>query len=793
MTLIDENTNNIELTQSIDKKELCLRLAHCETEQEVTEVLQEYQLLEDIFWEGKFAAPAVVGGQQGDSVAALAELVMNSFDSTLMSECLKRGIDPYSDDAPKTFENAGSSLLGIDRDRFHSVVRDTGGAKEIAQQFGGIVLSGEPKSPSVSIFDFGQGQAPHKFKDTFLDIAPKTGSNKMKIPFLQGTYGAGGTGGFRFTGELGYRLIISRENPEIPGSDSTNIGFTLIRRFKSTPQSFSEYQYLHFNGEIGSFPAGPLKILPEQTFKEGGYSESFLWEHGCFVKMFNYQKVPAFVDLMYKLSMNIMKPAMPFCMFERTYASKKQAHTSEIVLLGIKARLRNNPKALEQVTENGPLTGVFDIEGEPVNYEIYVFRDRFEDKVTGPTIRNYHQGQQIVYMLNGQNQHYKSNSFFTRNSVGLHALKDDILMIVDVSKLSDGTREKLFKSDRQSVVDDDCEKKLEEKIEGVLKDPVLVNLNRKREQEKVKSLSDNSGQSAELFQKLVNNNPLLIDLLTPGKTIMAPVKKAQEGIAPIYEGRFPPTKFELKNANAYTEGNPRNWENGRKAIVQFETDAPNDYFLKDREGGYGWFNAFQNGIKLNNYSTTPLKDGQWSLNIDAIPENHTGKPIKFNVEFWNTKSKSPLTQEFWLTPIELKPHTPGSSPFNTGSESDTEGNKKQKQADLPKVKSVHKSDWKDHGFDDTSGAAFYPSTNTIVINMDNKFLDVEKRNKKDKDAELDAVYLASMKAYVMLTAAANSSKEGNVQDAVMEGSKEHAKLAIFLSYDVPKETSKLKF
>ncbi len=91
-------------------KVLALDLLHAESEHEVIQILKARELWDDNqLWrlygdkEGNFAT---VGNQQNFSEAALIEKIVNSVDSTLMAECLKKGIQPESENAPRGIREA---------------------------------------------------------------------------------------------------------------------------------------------------------------------------------------------------------------------------------------------------------------------------------------------------------------------------------------------------------------------------------------------------------------------------------------------------------------------------------------------------------------------------------------------------------------------------------------------------------------------------------------------------------------------------------------------------------------
>src|SRR5204862_6802195 len=89
---------------------LCMRLLRADTENDVIEILKNAGFWDNTdAWrlygdkEGNFAQ---AGNQQALPEAAFVEKIVNCCDSRLMDECLKRGIDPESNDAPRNVRDA---------------------------------------------------------------------------------------------------------------------------------------------------------------------------------------------------------------------------------------------------------------------------------------------------------------------------------------------------------------------------------------------------------------------------------------------------------------------------------------------------------------------------------------------------------------------------------------------------------------------------------------------------------------------------------------------------------------
>ena len=187
-------------------------------EQAVLGILQEYRLLDnDHVWqplggielENNFS---IVANQQDNPSGALVEKIINSIDAVLMAKCFTDGIDPESTDAPATMAAAVDQFFNVRDGRVSDLTSRE--RTELAQAIH-LVAEGAKKAPSYLIVDTGEGQTPASFPSTFLSLAK---SNKLRIPFVQGKFNAGGTGVLQFCGRENFQLIASRRHPAAPVS-----------------------------------------------------------------------------------------------------------------------------------------------------------------------------------------------------------------------------------------------------------------------------------------------------------------------------------------------------------------------------------------------------------------------------------------------------------------------------------------------------------------------------------------------------------------------------------------------
>lgn len=207
---------------------------------------------------------ATIENQQSSSIGALIEKLTNSIDAILMRKCYEKAIDPKSQQAPKTMQEAIELFYENKNDWLNSsfvkkeslniqVIADGTTKKEGQRSRNGRV----PYDTSLIIYDNGEGQNPQDFESTFLSIGK---GNKNDILFVQGKYNMGGTGAIVFCGKNRYQLIASKKY-----YGNGKFGFTLIRKHpfsdedKKTKKN-TWYEYFKIDDKIPSFDIKNLDL-----------------------------------------------------------------------------------------------------------------------------------------------------------------------------------------------------------------------------------------------------------------------------------------------------------------------------------------------------------------------------------------------------------------------------------------------------------------------------------------------------------------------------------------------------
>ena len=200
-------------------------------------------------------------------------------------------------DAPTSVRRAVARFFDVNPDASHSGSLeewDRTKILEVARSTTSIALTGDRRSkvnrqrnyPSVTILDRGEGQTPDMQPETLLSLG---NSLKKDIRFTHGKFAMGGTAALRFCSGRHFQLVLSRRAPAIAAEDgdSSDWGFTIVRRDYQAGDSMTAYRYLAPIGadrtpgrggilrfQAASLPIGPRYNSPYEVKVESAHSSS---------------------------------------------------------------------------------------------------------------------------------------------------------------------------------------------------------------------------------------------------------------------------------------------------------------------------------------------------------------------------------------------------------------------------------------------------------------------------------------------------------------------------------------
>lgn len=712
---------------------------------------------------------SIIENQQSSPIAALIEKITNSIDATLMKKCFEMNIDPESELAPRTMDDAVKQFYP--KSKNWDLTEDRRNQAEEIQ----IIADGPTNDTSVIIYDNGEGQSPEKFENTFLSLAK---GNKNKIPFVQGKYNMGGSGSIVFCGRNGYQLIGSRRYDK-----SGDFGFTIIRQHPLTKEEKQTlkntwYEYFVIEGDIPSFPINELDL--------GLHKRKF--ETGTIIKMYSYQfgkKYGFAQELRQQLTEYLFEPALPV-LTKDTKERYPKNKVLEADLFGLKRRLESEEKdylrkTFEEIYEDELF----------YNSKLVVTGYVFKNKVKDFTIkrskeviqeRYFKNNMSVLFSMNGQVHGHYTSEFITK-SLKFNMLKKHLLLHVDCTHLDYDFRKELFMASRDRLKSGRETKALRAFLTKQLnkKGDVLWEL----DQERRNSTSFESSSAQDLlksFSKDINMAPDLMKLL--GQTFKLDFKKdskkkkggdkkknnkkkAEQSFMPQ---RFP-SFFDLKGkGNKDAISLPIN---GEKRI-QFATDVEDNYFHRTDEPG-----TLQ--VALIKHKTNEITGGDRKgskTEISEVVNVHKGSPQNGNIRLnLNTEGKNLAVGD----ELEIKVSLEGSGPSfeqlllvkiqapNQKKEKTPKKEEEFENPGLPEFQLVYEktkkgfATWEETGVEMDSKMVMYPIASgeqleKIYINMDSNVLkrfisNVKNINAEQKELQekkyISAVYFHTLFLYTI--------------------------------------------
>jgi len=673
----------------------------------------------------------IVGNQQANAVGALVELITNGIDAILLRKACEAGIDNLRGD------NAPQSMFDAVRMFFPDVVGgriSNLGPKQRAELAEKSVIIGVKRAervngiyPTYTVVDFGEGQLPDNFPQTFLSLSER---NKEGIPFVQGKFNMGSTGSLRFCTRsdilLGhYKLLVSK----CPGEKWW--GWTLIRvRKPREGEGLPVAEYFYPGGQIPRFRADNLSAF--------GHDTVGLISEGTVVKLYEFDigKGARAVDfgLDNALTVNLIDCALPVRIYD--FDAKPQEGKGELRKQGIAARTFSGM--------NVTLCADDEQKGSPeTEWQQVILEEKHEElgniKVVATGIKTLKdslkdQPARIFYTVNGQT-HAIERASFLNTRVGLGDLRNHLIVNVVCDRMDKTALANIFMPDRERKANNNQSRQLEDIVVQALKgDDKLRAYAAEIRLRRATEFVEEKEESKELLEDLVKTDPAIQELFGLG-TILPEIGKVAGGGDPFVGKKFPTF---LKPLNLRSEDGNYIKEVPINAVRRIEcgTDAENEYLSRIDSPGETWCSLppgeMPHSVKLRNgiasFTIKVPKDAMPGdsryVELGFLDNGSNIVPLKFGVLVRYVNAEQTNTAK-------------------TGKKTDTK-DKVNESLSLPRFEWVAEADWGEHEFDENSGA--YVSIGeraTVFINRDNKSLRYMRLKEKDEAAQ--RVYEAMFK------------------------------------------------
>lgn len=692
-------------------------LLHAESETDVTGHLESRGLLQDdSVWVplgGEENNYSIVGNQHTDPTGALVEKMINGIDALLLRACYEAGTDPESDAAPLNMAEAVERFFGVKDGRLGDLTAREQTALAMNLR---LVAVGLKSDPSYLVVDTGEAQTPKSFPDTFMSLAK---SNKLRIPFVQGKYNAGGTGVLPFCGTENYQLIASRRHPGAPtlaGDDTGGSwGFTLVRRVRPTAadkRRSSMYVYLAPNGQVPMFEANSIAVLPQDRQRAPAIPYAEGLEYGTVIKLYNYRwkaKSVATTEARFELERYLHAPCLPFRITEtRDYKANYFSTTVSGIWASVAADEAREER--EHVEHGFPASATLNLLATGrLPYSIVVWKPERAGRRTP---------HGVAFTVNGQ-VHGEAPADFVSRRLEFDYLRTQLFVSVDCTHMREEVREDFFMASRDRMRNTDVRNDVLAALQSDLKNhPGLKALNAARRAREVEKALGDQEDVVETLQQLLKLDPGLRSLFEAGDRLISSVAPTDKE---TYEGRRFPTYFKIaKQPTGLVKRCPVNLT----CRVEFETDAENAYFERPNSPGE---------IKISPEDACEsqrLWNGVFATRF-RVPEGaKPGDRISVTVAVTDpdrgSRGKPPLWCEFQIlvTPAEERESKPG--PKRKPKKPD-DGEQEAPRLAMPQIVDVRRESWQSYEpvfteddalrvkYDGEGGYDFY-------LNLDNKYL-----------------------------------------------------------------------
>ena len=755
----------------MNSKDICLKFLAAQSEKAVQGIIDATPEMQDAGNWGALDAREsnfnVVTNQASTGGKAATELMTNMVDAILMRKAFEQGIDPHDRaNAPRTMYEAVDELV-VNLRGGKLVNADEGWLKDFAAKNLLISITGSrettrkgPEWPCYTFIDNGEGQHPEKFQDTFLSLSAR---NKSDIPFVQGKYNMGSSGVLSYCGTRWFKFIVSRRYDR-----SGFWGWTLIRRRPGPGMPVAEY--FHLQDQIPSFETDAIFPLHRT---DGSRFDGVMLETGTVVKLYDFrvgERFKSFRGAREAFNENLTETILPFRIMDFRWPPDPKR--SGLRGQGIDARpfygmeyiLRRRTEDEQDEQDEGSLdvssAGIADkiqvgFVEDPELGHIEVTAVPLSPPAEGKDslpgwLKPQNSNNRVFHVVNGQVQYKQTRGYLS--TCGYSGIKDRVAIIVDASRLTDGTHYNLWKGDRENIIQNATGERYLTTVKEIIQNsPSLDAWKHYVAQQDLRRIA--SEETHDLFQKLVDSDRDLAALLDSREpTLVLPDIKDAEDEA--FNGQFNPTYFVLDKKFA---GEPLLVPLNRTRVVTGTTDAVNDFFI--RTDNPGRLHISDERVRQRFTVKQILYDGR--LTVFFTPADETlavGETFGFEIGLDADSMPAPLTQPITLklVPEEDKPKQKAKSKNKPKEPED-----KPKRSLPPHV--LLTKDGRDvlgrstevwpEGFTELDGGDVREAEGTLIyeINIDNAY-HLKYRRKAKTDAARDLMtqkYITGMRLLML--------------------------------------------
>lgn len=623
----------------------------------------------------------------------LIERVTNAIDAVIEREAVRRA--PKVKSWPASPREAAEEWFGIPGGRVNKL--DLKQRQKLADNIVIRLLeSGAKKQPTLEVRDLGIGLTGRMFPRTILSLNE---SNKVDKPYLAGAFGQGGSTALAFS--PGGTLFVSRRQKDLlPKDDADEVAVTFARY---NPLDFEKnkngrYEYLVGpDNEVASIEPALLK------FDAGTSVVHFNLD----IAKYSEQLTQLTNSLWWLLQNALFDPVLPYWAEDHRPVTKGEKALRRTIA-GNFARLADDKREkiehYDSVSVNlSHSTGATSVQ---VNY--WVLKSDPENKGASPIDAYVDPYKPIAFTFHGQT-HGTEERRFISDRLDLPHLTKYLIIQTELDGLSSHARRDLLSATRDRLKQLPFYEQMRECIATALsEDQVLHRLNQLRKEELLSRHSEaEEAKMQQRFAKLMEKFKAGIDTSAPGKGGNESGRKpkqsgTREELQPL-PTKDKPTFIRIANVQK-----PVSIRLDRHGLLRLESDAPDDY-LQSHVHANLVVSCEPEGLVAFE-SRSDFRGGRARATVRPAEKAKAGDEGTLTV--------------FLFTPEGKSFNAKTSFRLEMPEASQTAGNQRKAQVQIPKPIPVRKVEWKKFSWDEMSVARVdEDKTETLIfVNLDNRHI-----------------------------------------------------------------------
>ena len=476
----------------------------------------------------------------------------------------------------------------------------------------------DKKSYTLTVTDNGIGISADRMPNTILSLNQE---NKLKKPYLAGTYGQGGSSTFWYSK---YTLIASSDT-------DGHVAFTIIKYMDLPADQYDtgKYVYLTLNGSIA--------CLNDESFKRGTIIKHYGYD------FYKYSGSVGPTSLYGLLSQMLFDPVLPFWLEHRIHDYRRSITGARNRLNKHVFRSETHDKQSSVEYNQSQYNLTVGNYGD-IGIEYWVLEAPKDKKSKNPANGYIDSAKPVIFTRNGQNQH-ELTRLIIQKEAELPMLVNRLIVHINCDSITHDARRQLFSSNREQARKGEVLETIRKEIVRALKtDENLIRLNKEaRDRALEQRDEDEERKTRQEVASLLRMRGIKVSMGNVASKAKDGKDKTDKKPRPTPR---PPTPVSTCDPPTFINILPDNekpleFYPGQRKYIRIKTNAADSYH-RGYQNAENKINYYINSEAYKIVGSTPLADGNFRIIVDATDNTEIITEASLNIDLTRT-SMSPIS------------------------------------------------------------------------------------------------------------------------------------------------------